>query len=232
MNKKNINLKEGTEEVIIREGEATKIREEKIVNLSGVIGAPAEFWGKRKDKHPNEQAHVMFSRDERKIELVLDEKDYFGGSVIGKIKPDPDLEDYHINGTSTFGVKELLKFLRLRRAHFANRDDHSALIENLSKFKVSVATEIENSSNDRGDVTKLMQQKVKSDLPLDFKLNIRVFKGMEKKSFKVDILFNVDNNNTSLWFESPELAELQEDMVDKAIKDELKHFEDLVVIEY
>lgn len=231
MSKNNVNLKEGTEEVVIRKGKAAVIREPKIVNLSGVIGAPAEFWVKRKEKHPLLEAHVTYSRDDRKIILVLDEKDYFGGSVTGSIESSPDFEAYHINGKSTFGVKELLKFLRLRRAHFANRDDHMALISNLSKFKVQVATEIEDSGNDRGDVTKLMEQKVKSDIPLGFELNMRVFKGMDKRKFKVDILFNVENNNTSLWFESAELAEIQDDMVDQAIDKELKAFTALVVIE-
>lgn len=231
MSKENIKLKKGTEEVIIRKGDAAKIREEKIVNLSGVIGAPAEFWGKRKKKHPLVEAHIEYSRDSRMITLVTDEKDHFGGSVIGKIEDNPDLVNYHINGTSTFGVKELLKFLRMRRSHFAERDEHVKLISNLSKFKVKVATEIENSGNDRGDVTKIMEQKVQSDLPLDFKLNIRVFKGMEKREFTVDILFNVQDNQTSLWFESPELAEIQDKMVDAAIDNELKVFKELVVIE-
>lgn len=231
MEKLIVNPKEGTEEIVVREGEAAKIREPKIIDIHGVIGSPAEFWGKRNEEHPNLGAHVTYSRDERRITLVVDEKDFFGGTITGKIQSDLDLEEYHINGTSTFGVKELLKFLRLRRSHFANRDDHMALVSNLSKFKVQVATEIENSGNDRGDVTKLMEQKVQSDLPLTFKLNMRVFKGMKKRTFEVDILFNVENNQTSLWFESAELAEIQDDMVDKAIEDELKNFDELVVIE-
>ena len=231
MEKLTVSPKEGTEEMVIREGKAAEIREPEIVKLSGVIGSPAEFWGKRKSKHPELEAHVVYSRDSRTITLNVDEKDYFGGSVTGSIQIDPDLSEYGINGTNIWGIKELMKFLRMRRSHFTSKDDHMNLVSNLSKFKVSVATEIENSDNQRGDVTRLMEQKVKTDIPLGFDLNIRIFKGMSKRTFHVEILFNVQDGQVSLWFESPELAEMQDKMANDALDKELKAFTDLVVIE-
>jgi len=226
-----VSPKEGTEEIVIRKGDAQEIRDERTIEISGVLSAPRDFWEKRSGEHEALKTHITYSRDDRRITLYMREDDYFRGKITGLMDDDKELAQYSINGTHMWGVKELMKHLRMRKSHFADREEAAKLISNLSKFKASVQTEIEHSDSQKGDLTQKLQKKVDTDIPLDFTLDMRVFKGMPKKKFKVDIFFDITDAQAQMWFESAELAEIVDKMVNDEIDKELKTFKDVVVIE-
>lgn len=227
-----IYLDKEQKEVIIRHGEAQVIRDPKIVDIIGVLNAPRTFYEKRKSEHAKLACHVLYSRSNREIRLILDERAYFNTQILGKLNVAPELREYGINGScSTSTSQDLMKFLRMRSMHFADKDKAKEIVNNLAKFKASVQVEIESADNQRGDLIKKFEQKVKSDIPLDFELEMVIFKGMPKKKFKVEIMFAINNATAELWLESPQLNEIMDVMLNKAIDDELKAFKDIVVIE-
>ncbi len=124
-----------------------------------------------------------------------------------------------------------MQFLKLRRAHFADREQCKQIVLNLSKFKAEVQTVLEESDDSRGNVTKKLERKVDTDIPMDFESEMKVFKGMPTRKFKVDIGFSINDAQASLWLESPELAEIVDKMANDAIDKELKIFKKIVVIE-
>src|SRR5690348_15959532 len=71
-------------ELIIREGPASPIREPKIINITGAIGSPAEWYAKRKKQIDPLKCHVLFSLEKMFIALSVDDKDYFGTIITGK----------------------------------------------------------------------------------------------------------------------------------------------------
>lgn len=218
-------------EIIVREGAAIKHYEPQIVNLSGTIQAPGNFIALRKNYHEKEGVHVLFSKTDMSITLVLDEREHFKTTIKGSLIKNPDLEYYGINKDKIYTIADLQRFLRMRRSHFTDKDKNLLIVDNLSKFKATVSTDMEQQKTTRGESKNLHETKIKTDLALDFELNMPIFKGCENKKFKVEICFSVRDASVDVWLESPELQEIIDRDLDAILKAELTKFEDFVVIE-
>lgn len=225
--RKNPNAKE----IVIREGAADKIYEDRIINISGTIDAPRRFFDKRKEDHNVQGCMVKYSRDKMEIILICDERNHFHTTISGKMDMNPDLEKYGINKDKIFAVSDLQQFLRMRRSHFVDRDQNAVIVNNLSRFKASVSVELEQQKGTRGEEVSNFERKVKTDLLLNFTLEMQVFKGLLKKKFEVEICFEIRDKAITVWLESPELQEIMDTEKNLIIDEELKTFTDLVIIE-
>ncbi len=228
-----INVEKGVKELVIRHGDAAPIREPKIVVLDGVIDAPAEFFRKRPDQVKKESAHVLFSFREMTIALILDEKDHFGGKIIGKLIDNPELKPFKINsGSGSFTVQTLKELFKTSRGFFASADENLKAISNLEKFRLNAELVIEKDGDDRGNKREMIEQKVTANVDLSFNLNLPVFIGQPSKKFKVDILFDIRDKAISIWLDSPELRTMIIEDREKIINAALEPFrKDFVIIE-
>lgn len=207
--KSNINVKVEGPNVVIRTGEALPLKEPKIINLDGSIVGPVEFVRKRKDDFPANLVHLTYSIREMFIKLVLNENSYYSATVRGSLKENPELVAFGINKEAYRNVKDLQKFLRLRKYFFVDPSQHAAIIANLSKFNAEITSKIKDENDNRGKVDRSLSMDVKTDIPLSFDLSLPIFLGQPPKKFKVDICFEVrDTNEIVTWLESTELQEL------------------------
>lgn len=224
-------LSEGQSVLVIREGQAEKIYENRLIEIQGTIEAPRKFIEKRMIDHEKQSAHVLFNREKMQIILTLDEREHFKTTITGTLLKNPDLEVYGINKEKQYTIADLQKFLKMRRAHFTDKDKNMIIVTNLGKFRASISTELEQMKSNRGEEKQLKETKISTDLALDFDLDLPIFKGGENKKFKVEICFDVRDAAVSVWLESPELQEIIDGERDGILSKELESFTDIVVIE-
>lgn len=222
---------EAVKTLILREGPAEVLREEKGLTINGNLSAPATFWKNRSTLHGKHLCHIIVNRQEMTLKLITEERDYLFNEIKGKLETNPELKEFGINKEKQFTIKELAQFLKMRRFFFADADENLKLVTNLNKFKASVQSQIDQQSDTRGNKVDNFEVKVDSNIDLKFVLNIPIYKGTDKKKFQVEICFDVREKSVSVWLESAELRELELSMRDSLIDAELKNFEGLVIIE-
>lgn len=217
-----IKLNENQTELIIREGDALPLKEQKIVDITGTIVAPAEYYAKRKDIEPK-KCNVLYSYRDLFIKLTVNEDSAYATTITGKATLNPDLTKFGINSSSkTWTKTELKQFLKMNRAFFADVDSNLKMVTNLEKFSATVQAQIDDHKDDRGNTKKAFEVKVDSNLDLNFTLQMPIFIGQATTSFQVEICFDVRDNGITIWLESPELQEAiikqREILIDKNIE--------------
>lgn len=222
---------ESTKEIIIREGSAAKIYEKQHVTLTGTIDAPRKFYEKRATEHKPLKSHVTYSREHMKIVMVLDEDDHFKTTITGKLELNPDFTEFGVNKQKYYTINELMQFLKMRKYFFADVDQNMKIVSNLSKFRASVQTQLEQEKDTRGNAKNNYERTVNTDLAMDFELFVPIFKGSPASKFRVEIGFEVNDASVRVWLESAELQELVLRYRDEIIDKELKTFDGIVVIE-
>lgn len=226
-------VKQGKTEIVVREGQAELIREKKVISINGIISAPREFFENRHgehDHHEADKAHVLFSKQENKITLILNENSHWAKTITGVLKTNPELDSFRINKDATYSIKELSDFLKMRKFYFKEREEATKIIGNLQKFKASIQTEIESDNDTRGNKMDLFVTKVKSNLDMGFTLKTNIFKGQPEKLFKVEIECEVRDEEMEVWLVSEELRLLELENTEKIFEQELKQFKDAKVV--
>lgn len=238
----NINLKLESingNEIVIREGQALPLREPVKINISGDIKTVSSFVAGRKDVSDsiagyqfinNGRAIVEVDKQARTIVLKLDPADPLGGIVTAKMELNPDLIEFCINAKKTFKQKELVDLLKFSGLAFDNAEKHAMLLRAYQSFNAKAFIDMASDSDNRGNKSSSFNKKVETNLPVDFVLNIPIFKGQDRKRFSVEICLEVTDGGCNFWFESVELKELIEIESERILKAELESCSDYVVI--
>jgi hypothetical protein len=225
-----ITVTDGTEELVVRTGQASIIDPPVKVMLAGKINAPATFYLARKtviEKDSGElNAHLKVIRRAYQIQLVLDEKELKGTTVTGQLKVNPDLEAFGVNGNRQFGQKEFTKLLRQNRRFFNDRGQYDKILADLSKFNYSQQKNGVNEDDQRGNSKALLEKKLTHNLQMDFVLNIPLFEGTDAVKFKVELIVDTETPQTAFWLESVDLIELLESVSNELIEKQLGDFTD------
>lgn len=235
----NVSLKEFYgNELSILQGKALEQKEPKIVHIEGDIKSISSFLKLRKglEVEDNRQAIrleksvVIVNKQGLSMRLYIDPEEHYGASVTGRLEISDELKEFAINTTTTFSQNELVKKIRFNRMAFANTDKHAALLAAYQSFKASSHVEVESSKDNRGNKVQNFDRKITTGLSEEFILNIPIFKGQEKKTFRVEICLDVTDGSVRFWFESVELHELMQIETDRIFGEELKACEGLVII--
>jgi hypothetical protein len=191
-----------------------------IITLSGNIDSVSRFLGCRKGEASTSRIEVC--REEKSISLRTLENDPSGGHyIVGILAENPDLHQFHINEDKLYSVQGLAKLLRLRRIFFLDRDQHEAIMKSLGEFSLKTTMTV-NEEDDRKGNTQALQKRVSEiGMGFEFTLNMPIYKGFGKKSFRVEIFADVTDGAVRLWLESIELADLMVSELDTIFKNEL-----------
>lgn len=226
-------------EIIIREGDALPQREPVKINISGDIKTVSSFVAGRKDVSDALAGHqfinkgraiVEVDKQKRTIVLMLDPANPYGGVVTAKMELNPDLVEFCINAKKTFKQKELVDLLKFSGLAFDNAEKHQMLLRSYQAFNAKAYIDMASDSDNRGNKSSSFNKKVETNLPVDFVLNIPIFKGQDRKRFSVEICLEVTDGGCNFWFESVELKELIEIESETILKKELESCSDYVVI--
>ena len=221
-----VNLPEGTTqaEVIVREGEAPAVLDPKApvkIDITGVIGAPAEFLEKRmcEDDQINPyRCHVLVDREKVSITLITNENDeYTTGRVVGLLSQHPKFAEFGINAGKGWEPNELGQFFKMNRAFFPDKAANMKLVTELKNFEATVNSRIEKQKSEKGDFKDNYSGVVMSNLPEAFTLQIPIFKGMPAETIEVEFYASVNGREVLLQLVSPGACQLLEDLRDRII---------------
>ena len=225
-------------EIVLREGVAVKQiddREPVTVGISGTIDAPFRWLQQRIGLIDQKRANIIISRDNIAINLCIDEENYYGQSIKGRLVTSSKLNEFGINCNKIWEPQKLAQFFKMNRAFFKDKMANMQLVSDLKNFRAKVNQSIEQSKEENGSKTDNFSQIVDSNLPKSFKLSIPLFKGHQPEEIEVEIYAEVDGRDIRLSLVSPAAEELLEnarnEVIDKQIELITKIASGIVIIE-
>lgn len=229
-------------EIIIREGQALPPVAPKKIIISGDIKTVSSFIAKRKPANSQLQADpglqtinpdralVTVDKEKLTILLQLDPENEYGTEVTAKLAFTPEIEQFCINKNKLFIREELIKLIRFNKIWFADPEAHDKLLKGYQSFTAEVNAKIGKDSDTRGNVDNSYKKTVNTSVPDSFVLNIPIFKGQDKRKFRVEIAIDATDASTRFWFESVELNDIIQIESEAILQEELKSCSDYVVI--
>lgn len=222
-------------ELIIREGQALPAKEPIKVVMSGDIKTVSTYLAGRlavtnSQKADKSTAIIIVDPKEMTIHLKLDPVNPYGGEITAKLELSDELMVFNINTAKMFTREELVKLLRFNKIWFADPDKHDVLLKSYQAFTAKTASELSAENDTRGNRSNNFSKTVKTDLPEEFTLRIPIFKGQEKKTFRVEICLDVTDGGARFWFESVELHATIEIEKERIFDEELKTAAGFVII--
>lgn len=230
MDELKVNVTTDKDVVTVITGEALQPQPPRIVNIAGIVSAPADWAANRTSKFDVKQANIVVNYTERTITLVLDEKEYYNTTITGKLELHPDLSKLGINATKTYGEKELYKTLRFLGNYFASREEYDNLMQKLQAFKAKVTQAFTNTDDYVGNAAQEKITTIEHEIPLNFVLGIPIFTGGPKHKFKVQICVTARAGGVEFWLESVELHELVQELTESVFETELARFDKEIVV--
>ena len=229
---------DGVKVVEIRTGDAQKIEYPVKVEIDGVTSAPFEFFKKRivmfesaeEKLHDTNRVHLLVDKENGSLILVMDENYEKGTCVTGSVQLNKYLQEFTINTDKTYKANDLAKLLKTRKMWFTDPNQCGTLVHNLQHFEGQWTTRIQQVNNQKGNTVDSLARTLESEVPLNFSLTIPPYKGMEPKTFNVEVMVDYDGSNIRFYLESVELMTLQMELKVKEIEEQVKKFEDKICI--
>lgn len=243
----------GENTLIVREGKAMELKEPLVINIAGDIDTVKSFVAKRYLKEDpltadqraavvtdnynlqqfyKETAVVTFDKKNLSISLDVNPQDFYGPKVSGKLEVSDELAPFKINEPSgIFSREQLVKLLRFNKRFFSDAAVHDNVLKAFQSLSLTGNTSLDASNDNRGNAAAKFEKKIDSSkIPTTFYMNIPVFKGQEPKKFLVEICLDSSESSVIFWFESVELAELKDAIVDGIFDEQKKLFADFVIV--
>lgn len=225
-------------ELTVREGKALELKPPIKIEISGDIKTVSSFIDKRKTASDDaglqyiipERALVTVDKSALSITLQLDPENCYGTEVTAKLSFTPELEQFCINKNRLFNREELIKLIRFNKIWFPDAEAHDKLLKAYQAFTATVNANIGKTSDTRGNVENAYKKTVETNVPDSFVLNIPIFKGMDKRRFRVEIAIDSTDASTKFWFESIELNDIIQIESEAILKAELESCADYVII--
>lgn len=218
-------------ETVIRFGNALPLKEPKAVSISGTIDAPARWIEKRKDDIVSADAHVIVDRDNMQITLNTDENSEYSDQIVGTLSLSSEMQEFGINTGESMSCFDMADRIKQLRSYFDTMQTAMKLVTDLRNFKAKVDKDLELSDDKRGNRRAIMAQTVESNLPDSFKVELPIFKGMQKVTIEVEV--EINPNDLSCTLVSPEAHDIvvkERDMHMDAVIDRIKDAAPAIVI--
>ena len=228
-----INAAEGTNEIVIRHGDAAKQLDPKAplaVNINGTLYAVAEYLAKRinAEQFKQKDCIIFVNRENVSIKLVFNERDAYNcGMVIGNLQIAPDFKILHINDGEIWAPTELAMLLKMHRYWFKDRAECMRIVSLLMNYTATVNQKIEQSIKENGSGKDNFEQVVNSNLPESITLNVPIFKGYQPEALEIEFFAKVDGRDVSFTLLSAGANESLETIRNTAIDAELAKIKEI-----
>jgi hypothetical protein len=224
MEKFNVVLKEGQNEVIVRTGEAPKIQYAKSIKIGGILAAPHQFLiGKELDAL---KCHLRIEKDKGTIALhILDTDPNSASLITGSLKNDSYFLQWGINSQKGWTVRDFTKHIKMHKSFFSTGTDCDDLVASLQKWNAKIETVIKEHNDQKGNSLSMLEKNVSDvDLKTKFSLTIPIFQGYPKQTFSVEIGLEPKQNYVELFLFSNDLFTLEIQHREQLIEAELAKF--------
>ena len=243
MQELNLTLDKENKELVIREGKAPIIHEKVILEHNGVISSPGDYYEQRMKRYSeNEELKktiggkvfsncvIVVDSEEGSIEFIENQEDHFSTKIKGVLKFDDQFKSFGINSGSKHSLRQLALFLKQKKVFFKDPTKADATVQALFKQKAKVTKDITSNDDLRGNIQKYFEQKLEGSTPLKFELNIPLYKGDVKRTFEVEIIFDVVNEEIKGYLESSALFEIQYNLQEELLNKELLRFKSEAIL--
>lgn len=186
---------------------------------------------KRKDYIKQADAHIIVDRDHMSITLNIDENSAYSDQITGTLTLSSEMQEFGINTGEYMSCFDMSDRIKQLRSYFETQQEAMKLVSELRNFKAKIDKELELSDDKRGNQRILKSQFVESNLPKDFKIQLPIFKGMNKETIQVEV--EINPNDLSCTLVSPEAHDIvvqQRDMHMDAVIDRIKDASPTIVI--
>jgi hypothetical protein len=222
-------------ELIIREGAALPLKEPVRVEISGDIRTVGAFIRGRQTGHSTQaldkdRVIVVTDYKNMTIELLLDPESPYGARVKGFLELSDELKRFYINLDKTWKKDEFVKLLKFSKMYFGSPDIHAKVLTAYQAFTAETVGNINDSKDTRGNKEVGFKKSVSTNIPMNFSLDIPIFKGEKNRKFNVDICLDVTESSATFWLESVELHELIEKDKKEIFVNEMKDAIQFVVV--
>lgn len=227
MEKNEIKLAEGTEQITVLEGDAVVVQNPTSIQIkNGVIEAAAQFLDSKEDSYEPTNAHIRVDKEAGTIELHLNEKDNNGkfDLIDCSLKLHPLASKLGINETKRFGRQELIDSIRQNRVYFSNKMQAQDIIKALRDFSGKVEKRFEIADDQKGN-TKNKLETIVSEVPFTnsvYKLFLPIYQGQQKKELDVEICVDSSQGNLQFYLQSDDLYEIiieyKEELINTALE--------------
>lgn len=235
----NVQMADGVTDLTIRHGQASKLLDEIApikTDISGTIGAVAEYISKRVNEFDHRQAYIVVNRENVSITLHINESDaYTRGKVAGAMQYHPKFVEFGINTGKSWSPVELAMTCKMNRAFFESLDANRTLVSTLMHFTADINQKVDRAVAENGNMADSFSQVVSSNLPKAFTMKIPIFKGGQAEILEVETFASINGREVQFLLLSPGATETLETIRDKAIDKQLATIreiaEDIVIIE-
>jgi hypothetical protein len=229
-----INIEKSADGVlVVREGEALPLREPVAVNLTGTIET-VYLWLEKKVSCINQlNSYITVDRDELKMQLIIEEHDYYSDEITAKLQFSRQFNQLRINSNSKWTTFELASFFRMNRKMFKTKEDALEITASLKKFEAKVQQDIEKIKDDRANYSTKKIQAVETNIPKAISITLPIFKGQDPETIEIE--FDIDPNELSISLVSPQAADIVQIVTNEAIDKEIEKIQgiasNIVIIE-
>jgi len=201
------------------------------VSITGTLDAPSRFTEIR--VFEQKESHCLVNVSEGTIKLIVNEQETINKfTVEGKVYDSKIFKELGLNANKTWTPEILQKTLRLKRAIFESKAEHTALMATLKNIKAKVNQEVEQGSETNGNRNQLFRQTVDSNMPPAFTLKIAIFEGMPPRTIEVNTILEVIDGDIYCLLESADAAEFAENYKADVIEKEVEKLKDRTTIIY
>lgn len=234
-NELKITVDKDVKELVIREGSAINIDEEKKVVINGNIYSVREFLLKyytnskipgyiKVEEQDNGNASISYYSNP-----AFDKSGY---NVSGNLTINPDIAKFNVNGSCTFSNKQIIGLARKYAHWFENYDLVKKLIKELENFEFKIEVINKEEDDRKGNKEKAITEQLKvakGMMPESLSLKIPVFPGHTLEC-KFEIEMERNGNSVLYGFYSIGFEQSIKELSEKIITEQLTEFRDDVII--
>lgn len=177
-----------------------------------------------------DKAIVYADKEAMTIELELDPENYYGASVKGTLEKAKEIRIFFLNEQKELSREDCIKLFRFNAIHFSKPEQARAIEIAFQKFSAKAFVELNKDEDTRGNSNNHVSKKVETGIPLNFVLEIPIYKGEPKEQIEVNICLDVIGTRAAFWFESVQLVELLEQRKDEIFARQLEHCKEFPII--
>lgn len=221
-----LNVTTTQNEIIVRKGQAEKIKPPLKFEHKGNIDSVANFLHQRVALGLIDQGQctIFANKEKKEISLLINETNHYSNQVSGSLQLSEKFNEFAINTKFHFVPEKLGQLIKMNRSRFANIDTAMQLGSQLKDFKVKAETEVSRKDNNRGSVQNVISKVITDmNIPENFKIKLPIFKGQEPVEFEVVIYVRSSDMNIQLI--SYEAEDIIAKEVDRLFEVEIKRIQ-------
>lgn len=229
------NTEDGEKATIVwLDGKAPEQHNDKPVDISGTITAPAIFVSKRKEVIEPLNSHCLASKTNGTMKLVINEQSVCNKfTITGQVEIGKRFKELGINEDKAYSPFDLAKKFKLLRSIFPSRTDHTAIVGLLRNIEAKIKADVDNKDDARGNVEVSYKQALETNIPESFQLKLPLIEGADPTIIDVDIIMELEGGrHIKCYLESMDGADLIEEAMRTLVEEEVAKIEDTVTVMY